>query len=770
MGTRRTSLDSPRTQAKPRTTAAKETESTKSPSKSMPKSTPKATPKSTPAKADAMTKRKLDTRADAQPVASGSRRASLVAVRAVTTTTTTTDSADIVHAIDTRDKFNSMFAQGASVTAGAPTELKFLIDRKSHEIYFIPPKYPFHFNFYQQVLGGTMNDEQFDQAAYNRPDRDFIAGTVTAYDSYVDPQSGKQGQVCFSLWPTDRFDPALLKETHDAIAGGLKFMAPGDDIDFRPGGPIQQKIVEDDKAAIDAEHIQIKSNLDISQGLKYMSLGQGNAVGRLVVIDKGAAMPELGRGDVALFLGDVPPTAPPVAAIITTEVQTYNSHLGIKYRQDKTPYFYKSFSDDDIAKLKALNGKPVSVSSGGEDGTVTAATQQQADDYLKSIKPTGRVRLTPNLKENKARSFSDLAKISVGRNGKWNPTVMNAYGRKTLGVVQLHALEKSGALDVAGPGEPKVVTPKEPMGIPANWYARFMREAKDTDGAVFSDRLKKMTADPRFESDENWRSAQLADFRKAIEKATMPDDLLKDLRDQVAVPYLATHPGDTACRMRSSSPVVEDSGPGTATNKLPNMAGAFDSHSAHWNAGDAADKVAAAMAATLQKDYSSVWNDRAISELLWHNVDLDEGSVAMAVLVMPNEEAEKANGVVRVNNDLAGFFSITGETQFGENLVTNPEQGATPDTWIDGNYDVLNGQVNQDIEYERVSNQKSPDPNRPHAYTDGEISVVYKAMKVIRDHFAKLEGKDPNSYNDECETKILADGTVQFKQERPWVE
>src|SRR6185437_8046375 len=180
-----------------------------------------------------------------------------------------------------------------------------------------------------------------------------------------------------------------------------------------------------------------------------------------------------------------------------TEVQTYNSHLGIKYRQDKTPYFYKAFSDDDIAKLKALNGKPVSVSSAGADGTISEATQKQADDYLKSIKPTGRVRLTPNLRENKARSFSDLAKISVGRNGKWNPTTMNAYGRKTLGVVQLHALEKSGALDVGGPGEPKVVTPKEPMGIPANWYARFIRAAKDKDGVLFSDRLKKMTSDPR---------------------------------------------------------------------------------------------------------------------------------------------------------------------------------------------------------------------------------------------------------------------------------
>jgi hypothetical protein len=41
---------------------------------------------------------------------------------------------------------------------------------------------------------------------------------------------------------------------------------------------------------------------------------------------------------------------------------------------------------------------------------------------------------------------------------------------------------------------------------------------------------------------------------------------------------------------------------------------------------------------------------------------------------------------------------------------------------------------------------------------------------VIRDHFAGLEDKDPQDYLNECEVKVLKDGSVQFKQERPWVE
>jgi len=62
------------------------------------------------------------------------------------------------------------------------------------------------------------------------------------------------------------------------------------------------------------------------------------------------------------------------------------------------------------------------------------------------------------------------------------------------------------------------------------------------------------------------------------------------------------------------------------------------------------------------------------------------------------------------------------------------------------------------------------DPSRPHAFTDAEIHVAYDAMQVIRDHFAALEGKEPQNYLDECEVKVLDDGSVQFKQERPWVE
>ncbi|HEY4220750.1 MAG TPA: hypothetical protein VGO62_05390, partial [Myxococcota bacterium] len=104
-----------------------------------------------PAKADHIVSggRPLGKPAEVVAAGSGHHASDVVAVRA---STASPKNKDIIHEITTRKQFDSLFAQGASVTAGAPTELKFLIDRKSHEIYFVPPKYPFHYTFYQDVL------------------------------------------------------------------------------------------------------------------------------------------------------------------------------------------------------------------------------------------------------------------------------------------------------------------------------------------------------------------------------------------------------------------------------------------------------------------------------------------------------------------------------------------------------------------------------------------------------------------------------------------
>jgi hypothetical protein len=337
-------------------------------------------------------------------------------------------------------------------------------------------------------------------------------------------------------------------------------------------------------------------------------------------------------------------------------------------------------------------------------------------------------------------------------------------------------LHEAGAFKNMGAARaPEVVAPDKPGAIPANWYTRFIKEAVDKDGVTFAERIKRLTVDPRFNADDDraadtWKARELDRLREDIEDAAMPAALLKDIEEQVAAPYVKAHPRLRRARLRSSVPVMEDGGQG----KLPNMAGAFDSNTARWERGANAKatlrNATLAIAEAMREDYASVFNDRAIAEMQWHNVDLDEESMAMALAITPNEDDEIANGVVRVNKDLAGFFSITADAQYGEQLVTNPEGGAIPDTFVAGNYDVLDGKVVVDIGYERESNLKPTDSKRKHAFTDKEILAVYDTMKLLRDHFAGLQGIDPADYQNECEIKVTEKGQVLFKQERPWVD
>mgnify|MGYP001797161035 CR=1 FL=1 len=81
--------------------------------------------------------------------------------------------------------------------------------------------------------------------------------------------------------------------------------------------------------------------------------------------------------------------------------------------------------------------------------------------------------------------------------------------------------------------------------------------------------------------------------------------------------------------------------------ELPNMAGAFDSHSAHWKPGHNAEKTlehaAEAMAETLKKVYASGWNDRGIDHARGNNGSLDRGAGGTAVRGRPTARGARSH-------------------------------------------------------------------------------------------------------------------------------
>jgi pyruvate,water dikinase len=645
-----------------------------------------------------------------------------------------------IHSVVNRAAFDRLSDQATGAGAAGMPEVKFLIDRKSGEIFFIPKEFPYHYEFATKVLGVNESVEQFNKEAYLAPDRHYIAGTITAYDNYVSP-TGKKGQYGVSFWSTDIVRAPMILEAYKAIETGMSSFAKGA-LFYHPGGDTQEALLEKDagadRKALQAAKVPVLTNTVLSQNFDFSALNPGVSFGTLRTIHgSGAGEAPPTRREVAIYADEVPATLPPVAGVATPKPQTYLSHDALKARQDHTPYAYARDILKD-PKVKALEGKLVRFEVTPKGYDVRAASKAEADGYFEKLRPKVDQQLKPDL------SVKKMAKLdAIGfKNAR-------AFGSKSTNVAELHKLQKSGALNVSVKGEPKVVAP-DGFGLPAAWYATFMNTAKYDATHTFDQRLTQMTADPKFKVPTE-RTKMLADFQEHMEKATMPAALQTQI-NTLQKSFKAKFPGEDM-RIRSSSDSEDLQG--------FNGAGLFDSFTFKF---EDAQKPGRSLADRLKKVFASVWNDRAYSEFDFYRID--PHSVDMAELVMPNTPDEIANGVVRWGGAIPGWDTMTVNAQVGDNLVTNPEGGATPDSIVVGNYG-FNGEA--EVQYEQRTNQPLP-AGRKSVLTDGEVKALFKAMKVVQAHFAKLYGHegDPN-FSIECEFKITKKGELLIKQARPWV-
>lgn len=682
--------------------------------------------------------RAADTHA-ADALGSRSNGAHLAGTLALGTTSRTTSSKKI-HSLATRADFDKLASQATGAGAAGMPEVKFLIDRTTGEVFFIPKQYPYHYEFATKVLGLNESVEAFNKEAYLAPDRRFIAGTITAYDNAVRPD-GKKGEFGVSFWSTDIVHGPMIAEAYQAIDQGMKAFAK-DRLFYRPGGETQEQLLDQkggaDRKALKAAGIPIHTNAELSKSFDFSALNPGVSFGTLKIIKgNGAGVDPPTRRDVAIYADEVPATLPPVAGIATPKPQTYLSHDALKARQDHTPYAYARDILSD-PKVKALEGKLVRFEVTATGYTVKAATKAEADAYLEKLRPKKDQTLKADLTVTRAGTLDEI--------GYDND---RAYGSKAANVAELHKLFKAGKLNVSGPGEPKVVAP-DGFGLPASWYTDYMKTAKYDATHTFDQRLTQMMADPKWKVPAE-RTKLLADFQDQMEKADIPAPLQKQL-DALEKKFKAKFPGQDM-RIRSSSDSEDLQG--------FNGAGLFDSFTFKF---EDANRPGRSLGDRLQKVFASVWNDRAVSEFDFYRID--PHSVAMAELVMPNTPDERANGVVRWGGAIPGWDTMTVNAQVGDNLVTNPEGGATPDSIVVGNYG-FNGEA--EIQYEGHTNQPLP-AGKKSVLSEGEVKALFKSMKVIQEHFAKLYGREGDpTFSIECEFKIDAKGQLLIKQARPWV-
>ena len=168
------------------------------------------------------------------------------------------------------------------------------------------------------------------------------------------------------------------------------------------------------------------------------------------------------------------------------------------------------------------------------------------------------------------------------------------------------------------------------------------------------------------------------------------------------------------------------------------------------------------MEKSVKQVWASLWNYRAFEEReFWR---IDHFSAAMGGLVHPNYTGEQANGVgVTTNIFDPAWEGHYVNVQVGENLVTNPEAGTTPEEYLIAQ--LFGG--SDEIQYIRFSNLL---PRGETILTRAQALDLKVKMDLIHNHFRSLyQPSNWSSWAMEVEFKITEGGDLLIKQARPWV-
>jgi hypothetical protein len=335
---------------------------------------------------------------------------------------------------------------------------------------------------------------------------------------------------------------------------------------------------------------------ELFANLVYQPLEVGEAVGILRIIPVGAPVPADLRSNEIVVLGTQPLELPPVAAIVTDELQAPLGHIAILAHTRHTPNMARRGATT-LEEFTALAGKPVRLLVGATDYKLLPATQ---DELLAAAKR----------KRGKAPKVKlDLRDRGLPALGDIDPDDVAVFGAKTA---QLARVARVGG----------VATPRA-FGLPFAAYAKFLA-ANGLDR-----RVKDLLADAALRADPVKLRTALEQLRAAIDAAPIPAAIVDPLHARIGK-LLA---GTTKVRLRSS----------TNAEDLEGFSGAGLYTSAKVDPASRAD-----LERGLRVVWGSVWGYEAFSEREWYGID--HARVAMAILVQESIDDDVVNGVAITGN------------------------------------------------------------------------------------------------------------------------
>lgn len=589
-------------------------------------------------------------------------------------------------------------------------EVKFLIadvDTSCPQLYFQNSKtYAFHYDFAVECLGWTIDLGTFNSQTYFSEHRRNLAGSIIAHDHY-EPDDTTQGIYTMEFWPTDPVTFKFVELAFDLIRRNMPFAS--DKLFYHPPGETQRALYRSEKDLYEASSVAVIQTEELFASVSYTALTTGQAYGRLRIVDG----PEtVSVRDIVVYR-TIPNTLPHVAGIITEVPQTPLSHVNVKAKQNNTPnaYIRNATTRADIIAL-ANRCVHFVVDSGGY--TLREASLEEVEAFLESVRPA---QASAPPRDLSVTQITPLAQIGFADS--------DSFGAKAANVAQL------------GKFLPRGMVP-DGFAVPFYFYDEFMKR----NG--FYERATAMMEDPDFQHDPEVRLTRLASFRRRLLEGEIPPWML----DALSAMQQSFEPG-TSLRCRSS----------TNNEDLPdfNGAGLYESFTHHPNEGH--------VAKTVRQVWASLWTYRAFEERDFYRID--HLQAAMGVLVHPNYENEQANGVAVTKNIYDDYWrGYYVNVQVGEDLVTNPPANSIPDEFLVAD---LAGFERYEIQYVRRSNLV---PDGGPILTKEQIFELADVMRLINIHFRALYKAHPadTHFAMDIEFKITADGRLNIKQARPWID
>lgn len=590
-------------------------------------------------------------------------------------------------------------------------EVKFLVtDVKGQPtLHFINTKrHAFHFYFATDGLGLPISGQEFNRQTYFTQNRDFLAGSIIAHDSFEDAD-GTQGVYTVEFWPTDPVHARHVAIAYHAVRDGMPWAA--EQVRYHPASETQRGLYTDQRAEFDARDVRAIATEDLFANVTYSPLNLGEGYGILRVMDGSDPRPPSVR-DVVIFV-TIPNDLSHVAGVITEAPQTPLSHINLKAKQNDTPNAF-ILGASQKPEIQALLGELVHFEVTPDGYTIEPATAAEAEAYLEAIRPKDPQTPDRDLSVTTIRSLDELGHGDV-----------SAVGAKAANLAELRKILPDG------------VAPRG-YAVPFSYYHRFM----EANGLY--DEARVMLADADFQADPAVREARLSDFRRRIRNGTMPPDLRAQLGQ-----LQARFPADQPLRCRSSTNNEDLEG--------FNGAGLYDSNTHRPDEGH--------LERTIKQVWRSLWNYRAFEEREFYRID--HFTAAMGVLVHPNFDDESANGVAVTKNiydpNWPGFYV---NVQVGESLVTNPDPGATPDELL---ITKLGPQLEYEVQF--IQHSSMLPPGQATVMSEDHTIELRGYMERIQEHFAAVYGKTgDDSFAMDIEFKVTVAGALAIKQARPWVD